>query len=109
MIASLFLSSLQANTKQSILYEGLGFSPRKTILMAGIFQVILVVGGLLNLVLVDRLGRKPLFLGGFVILSIILGAFAACTARFATTGMASELHSETSDLSYPQLLTCSTF
>lgn len=81
----LSLACIQAKMKQSILYENLGFTPRKTLLMAGIFQVILVVGGLFNLGLVDRLGRKPLYLGGFVILSIILGAFAACTARFEAT------------------------
>lgn len=96
----------QAKMKQSIFYENLGFTPRKTLLMAGVFQVILVVGGLFNLRLVDRLGRKPLFLTGFVILSIILSAFAACTARFDATKATSE--STRPGLSQVQLITIPT-
>lgn len=77
------------NSMQSVLYTGLGFSLRSTLLLSGVFQIILSIGCIMNMVLIDRLGRRKLFMGGFVILSICLGIFAACTAMYESTGRTS--------------------
>lgn len=41
------------------------------------------------MLLIDRIGRRKLFLSGLVILSVWLGVFAACTERYNATGMKS--------------------
>ncbi|KIM93335.1 hypothetical protein OIDMADRAFT_35829 [Oidiodendron maius Zn] len=70
---------------QSVLYAGLGFSHRTTLLMAGIFGLCNNAGGVVNLLLIDRAGRKFLFLSGLSILSICLAVFAAFSAKYEQT------------------------
>ncbi|OAL27052.1 hypothetical protein AYO20_09860 [Fonsecaea nubica] len=78
LVAIAALTCLQTNgaqtiqVYQSVLYSKLGFSVGQTLLMAGVFQIILTVGCLLGLFLVDRVGRRRLFLGSFIVLSICL-------------------------------------
>lgn len=85
-ILPLFKSSHRANIHlQATLYSGLGFSARSTLLMAGIFQICLIAGGLVNLALIDRAGRRILFLSGLLILSVCLALFAAFSAKFGQT------------------------
>ncbi|OQU97041.1 hypothetical protein CLAIMM_03044 [Cladophialophora immunda] len=54
-----------------------------------VYQIILTVGCLVGLLLIDRIGRRLLLLGSFVILSICLGIFAGCTAKYQATGESS--------------------
>ncbi|KAH0847075.1 putative MFS sugar transporter [Fonsecaea pedrosoi] len=95
LVAGAALTCLQTNgaqtiqVYQSVLYSNLGFSVGQTLLMAGVFQIILTVGCLLGLFLVDRAGRRRLFLGSFIVLSICLGIFAACSAKYESTGRSS--------------------
>lgn len=56
-----------------------------TLLMAGVFQVILVFGCIVNMIVVDRIGRRALFIFGFNVLSLCLGIFAACSAMYLQT------------------------
>jgi MFS family permease len=58
--------------------------------MSGIFQIVLSIGCVGNMVLADRIGRRLLFMGGFIILSICLAMFALCSAKFAETGQKSK-------------------
>jgi len=53
--------------------------------MAGIFQICLIIGGLVNLTLIDYVGRKILFLSGLISLSVCLALFAAFSAKFGET------------------------
>jgi MFS family permease len=79
------------NAKKAVLYAGLGFDTKHQLLMAGVFGICNTAGGLTNLVLIDRVGRRKLFLLGLVILSVWLGVFAACSERYAATGLTSEV------------------
>ncbi|KEF55567.1 uncharacterized protein A1O9_08317 [Exophiala aquamarina CBS 119918] len=72
---------------QAVFYAGLGFSTRGTLLMAGIFGICNTAGGVTNLFLIDRTGRRKLFLSGLLILSVWLGVFAACSSKYAQTGL----------------------
>jgi MFS family permease len=56
------------------------------LLMTGVFQICLTVGSVANLLLVDRLGRRKLLLGGLSLLTVLLAIFAACTKRYGATG-----------------------
>jgi len=58
--------------------------------MAGIFQICLVIGGIGNLLLIDRVGRRILFLSGLITLSVCLGLFAGFSAKFGETGSSSK-------------------
>ncbi|EXJ84062.1 hypothetical protein A1O3_04729 [Capronia epimyces CBS 606.96] len=95
LVAVAALTCLQTNgaqtiqVYQSVLYANLGFSHQQTLLMAGVFQIILTVGCLLGLLLVDRVGRRWLFLSSFVVLSVCVAIFAACTAKYEDTGLTS--------------------
>lgn len=71
---------------QTVLYAGLGFSTEQTLLMAGVFGIINTLGGCTNLVLIDRVGRRKLFLTGLILLSVWLGIFSAASSEYATTG-----------------------
>lgn len=62
--------------------------------MAGVFQICLVIGGIVNLALIDRIGRRILFLSGLLILSICLGMFAGFSAKFGKTGQSSKFYTE---------------
>lgn len=75
---------------QAVLYAGLGFSTRQTLLMAGVFGICNTCGGTTNLILIDRVGRRKLFLVGLIALSVWLGVFAACSAEYGKTGLKSE-------------------
>ncbi|CAI4211280.1 unnamed protein product [Parascedosporium putredinis] len=94
-VAAASVISVQTNGAQTIqvfqavLYTGLGFSTRGTLLMAGVFGICNTLGGLTNLFLIDRVGRRILFLAGLATLSVWLGVFAACTAQYNKTGLAS--------------------
>ncbi|EXJ82874.1 hypothetical protein A1O3_06690 [Capronia epimyces CBS 606.96] len=70
---------------QSVFYAGLGYTTRRSLLMTGVFGICNMTGGSVNLILIDRLGRRKLFLSGLFILSVCLGIFAAATAKFAQT------------------------
>lgn len=63
-------------------------------MMSGVFQIVLTIGCIGNMVLVDRIGRRLLFLGGFVVLSVCLAIFAACSAKYEQTGLASKFKSQ---------------
>ncbi|KAH8901189.1 general substrate transporter [Thozetella sp. PMI_491] len=95
LIAVAALTSVQTNGAQTIqvyqtvLYTGLGFSTKRTLLMAGVFGICNTAGGITNLILIDRVGRRRLFLTGLLILSVWLGVFAACSAQYGETGLAS--------------------
>ncbi|KAK7203047.1 general substrate transporter [Myxozyma melibiosi] len=86
------MTSVQTNGAQTIqiyqtvLYAGLGYTTRKQLLMAGIFGICNTCGGSTNLLLIDRVGRRILFLTGLFILSVWLGVFSACSARYSQTG-----------------------
>ncbi|KAL1897853.1 hypothetical protein Sste5346_003705 [Sporothrix stenoceras] len=54
--------------------------------MAGIFGIINTLGGCTNLILIDRVGRRKLFLTGLILLSVWLGVFSAASSEYATTG-----------------------
>lgn len=92
LIAVAALVSVQTNGAQTIqvyqtvLYSGLGFSTERTLLMAGVFGIINTLGGCTNLVLIDRVGRRKLFLTGLFLLSVWLGVFSAASAEYANTG-----------------------
>lgn len=58
--------------------------------MAGVFQICLVIGGVGNLLLIDRVGRRYLFLFGLIILSVCLGLFAGFSAKFQETASSSK-------------------
>jgi MFS family permease len=60
-----------------------------TLLMSGVFQVVLSIGCVGNMVLVDKIGRRPLFMGGFIILSVCLAMFTLCSAKYEQTGQKS--------------------
>ncbi|OQV04932.1 hypothetical protein CLAIMM_09745 [Cladophialophora immunda] len=70
---------------QSVIYSSLGFSTSLVLLMACVFQAIVNLGGFFNMVAIDRYGRRPLMLSGLVLLSIFLGLFALCLAKFEST------------------------
>lgn len=53
--------------------------------MAGVFQICLIIGGIVNLSLIDYAGRRILFLSGLILLSVCLGLFAAFSAKFGET------------------------
>jgi MFS family permease len=53
--------------------------------MAGIFGLCNNAGGVVNLLLIDRAGRKILFLSGLTILSICLAIFAVFSAKYEQT------------------------
>jgi MFS family permease len=53
--------------------------------MSGIFQILLVAGASLSILIVDRFGRKPLLISGFVLLTCILACFVAFSAMFQNT------------------------
>jgi MFS family permease len=57
--------------------------------MSGVFGICNNLGGTVNLVLIDRVGRRILFLSGLIILSICLAIFAACSAEYGQTGNSS--------------------
>lgn len=92
LIAVAALVSVQTNGAQTIqvyqtvLYAGLGFSAEQTLLMAGIFGIINTLGGCTNLILIDRVGRRKLFLTGLTMLSVWLAFFSAASSEYATTG-----------------------
>ncbi|OAL23772.1 hypothetical protein AYO22_06091 [Fonsecaea multimorphosa] len=71
---------------QSVFYGGLGFSSRKTLAMAIVFQICLLAGGILNISTIDWFGRKLLFLTGLGVMTVLLAMFAAFSDRFAATG-----------------------
>ncbi|KIY01859.1 uncharacterized protein Z520_01997 [Fonsecaea multimorphosa CBS 102226] len=70
---------------QSVIYSHLGFDTAKVLLYACIFQILLNLGGAVNLIAIDWLGRRVLFISGLVMLSIILALFTACQAQFERT------------------------
>lgn len=70
---------------QSVIYSSLGFSTSLVLLMACVFQAIVNLGGFFNMVAIDKYGRRPLMLIGLVLLSIFLGLFALCLAKFEST------------------------
>ncbi|KAK9382099.1 general substrate transporter [Kockiozyma suomiensis] len=90
-VAVAAMTSVQTNGAQtiqiyqSVLYAGLGFSTRMTLLMAGIFGICNTSGGITNLLLIDRIGRRKLFLSGLFLLSVWLAVFAACSAKYNQT------------------------
>lgn len=55
-------------------------------MMSGVFQIVLVIGCCLGIYLVDRVGRRWLLLASFVVLSICVAIFAACSAKYEQTG-----------------------
>ncbi|KAL1858202.1 hypothetical protein VTK73DRAFT_7913 [Phialemonium thermophilum] len=95
LVAVAALTSVQTNgaqtiqVYQSVFYGGLGFSTRQQLLMSGIFGICNMSGGMTNLILIDRVGRRKLFLAGLFILSVWLGVFSACSAQYAQTGSSS--------------------
>ena len=70
---------------------GLGFSTKQTLLMAGVFGICNTLGGVTNLILIDRIGRRKLFLFGLFILSVWLGVFSGASAQYAKTNSAGKL------------------
>lgn len=70
---------------QAVLYAGLGFSTRMVLLMSGVFGICNTAGGVVNLLLIDRIGRRKLFLHGLFFLSVWLAIFAACSAKYNDT------------------------
>lgn len=58
--------------------------------MGGVFGICNTLGGLTNLILIDRVGRRKLFLAGLSGLSVWLGVFAACTELYAQTNATSK-------------------
>lgn len=54
-------------------------------MMSGVFQIILVIGCCVGIYLVDRVGRRRLLLASFVVLSLCLAVFAACSAKYEAT------------------------
>ncbi|KAF2802682.1 general substrate transporter [Mytilinidion resinicola] len=92
LVAIAALTSVQTNgaqtiqVYQSVFYAGLGFSTTQVLLMVGVFAICNTCGGVTNLILIDRVGRRKLFLSGLVILSVMLGVFAACSERYTSTG-----------------------
>jgi MFS family permease len=61
--------------------------------MSGVFGICNMSGGMTNLLLIDRIGRRKLFLSGLFILSVWLGVFSACSAEYAKTGSKSKFPS----------------
>jgi MFS family permease len=54
--------------------------------MAIVFQILLTFGARCSIFIVDRAGRKPILITGFVLLTIVLGCFVAFSAKFEQTG-----------------------
>jgi MFS family permease len=54
--------------------------------MAIVFQILLTFGATCSIFIVDRVGRKPILITGFVLLTIVLGCFVAFSAKFEQTG-----------------------
>jgi len=77
---------------QSIFYGELGYSTSRTLLMSGVFQILLVAGASTSILIVDRFGRKPLLISGFVLVTCILACFIAFSAMFQNTGDPSNIH-----------------
>lgn len=95
-VAVAALTSVQTNgaqiiqVYQAVLYKGLGFSTRQALLMSGVFGICNTAGGTTNLFLIDRIGRRKLFLTGLFILSVWLALFAASSAQYAKNGLESK-------------------
>ena len=54
--------------------------------MAIVFQILLTFGATISIFLVDRAGRKPILITGFVLLTCVLACFVAFSAMFENTG-----------------------
>ncbi|KAI8932244.1 hypothetical protein NX059_011123 [Plenodomus lindquistii] len=70
---------------QSILYIGLGFSLRTILMMTAVFQICLSIGSVCCLFLIDRAGRRILFLSGLMGTSVLLALFVVCTKYYGET------------------------
>jgi len=85
-----FRGQYKPNALYSVFYGGLGFDSRKILLMAIVFQICLLAGGILNISTIDWFGRKFLFPTGLGTMTVVLGMFAAFSERFTTTGESGE-------------------
>lgn len=54
--------------------------------MGIVFQISLLIGGVLNMFTIDWFGRRFLFLSGLAVMTVVLAMFAAFSERFTSTG-----------------------
>jgi MFS transporter, SP family, sugar:H+ symporter len=72
------------------LWQSVGFSQDDSLLISTITSITNIVGTVVAIALVDRVGRKPLLMAGAIGMVVTLGTMAAC---FSTaTGHGTDLH-----------------